>query len=331
MRRAIAALVVLQVGLGSPAYAYLKLSTRAGDRTVTLRWTRTPLRYFVTDRGVPGVRATELQQTVARAFDTWASVPTATLSFEFAGFVSAPPFDEDGISAIGFLDRPELERVLGATSFLVDTRTGEILESDIFFNADFAWSVAEGGQPGRFDLQSIAVHEIGHFLGLGHSAIGETELRPTGGRRVIAAETVMFPVAFGPGSTDGRELEADDIAGISDIYRNAEFDQEKGALAGTVTGRGGGIFGAHVVAFELATGRLVSNFTVNGDGNFAIAGLDPGAYVVRVEPIDDGDVESFFERSDEIDLDFRVTFHPQLAVVPRGGTGRSLEIVVEPK
>ena len=30
-------------------------------------------------------------------------------------------------------------------------------------------------------------HEIGHFLGLGHSAIGETEIRPEGGRRVLGS------------------------------------------------------------------------------------------------------------------------------------------------
>ena len=59
-------------------------------------------------------------------------------------------------------DRPDLARVLASTSFLVDGVTGELLESDVFFNSTFAWSVAPGGEPNRWDLESIALHEIGH-------------------------------------------------------------------------------------------------------------------------------------------------------------------------
>ena len=90
--------------------------------------------------------------------------------------------------------------MLGATSFVVDTLTGEIVESDVFFNSIFTWSTAAAGDASRFDLQSVATHEIGHFVGLGHSAIGETEIRPDGGRRVLASGAVMFPDLVGPRS-----------------------------------------------------------------------------------------------------------------------------------
>ena len=89
--------------------------------------------------------------------------------------------------------------------------TGEIIESDIFLNSTFAWSVAAGGEPGRQDVESIALHEIGHLHGLGHSMLGETELIG-GGRRVLGAEAVMFPIAFTAGTLN-RTLRADDIAG----------------------------------------------------------------------------------------------------------------------
>ena len=124
---------------------------------------------------------------------------TASVTYQFAGFTAALPLDEDGLSTIGFAPRPDLDRVLAATNFLFDTTTGELLESDIFFNTAFSWSVAQSGEAGRYDLESIALHEEGHFSGLGHSALGETEVFAGSGRRVIGAEAVMFPIAFSAG------------------------------------------------------------------------------------------------------------------------------------
>ena len=64
---------------------------------------------------------------------------------------------------------------------------------------------------------------------------------------------------------------------------------------------------------------------------FVIGGLEPGPYVLRVEPLDDGDVESFFDLTLNIDANFRPKFHDRLVVVPRGGGAGDVEIRVEPK
>jgi hypothetical protein len=279
---------------------------------------------------VPGVTSLQLQQTVTRAFATWDAVPSAKISSEFAGFTSASPSGGDGITVIGFQNRPELDRTLGATSFMIDTVTGEIVESDIFFNSGFPWSVAPQGDTSAFDLESIALHEIGHLHGLAHSALGETELR-AGGRKVIAAETVMFPVAFSPGSIADRTLKADDIAGISEIYPATSFTASTGSISGKVTKNGAGVLGAHVVAFDPKTGKLIGGFSLSDDGSFVIAGLDPGPHIVRVEPLDDGDVDSFFDLTLKIDVDFRVRFYEKIVVVPKGGGAKNIEIKVVPK
>src|SRR5262249_52047846 len=153
----------------------------------------------------------------------WQSVPTASIAYQFGGFTSSVPDDDDGVSTLGFLNEPALDRVLASTSFLVDNATGALLESDIFFNSAFTWSVAPSGEPAKWDVQRIAAHGIGHLSGVGHSAIGESHLMD-GTRRVSSTGAVMFPIALGPGDISGRPLEPDDIAGISDIYPDDNFN-----------------------------------------------------------------------------------------------------------
>lgn len=320
--------IVFAAACWASAEAYLKYGVRVNGRTQTLRWSTMPIRYFLNDQVPAGVTPSAFESAVQRAFASWAAVPTAGVSFRLVGTIGSAPLEQDGVSTIGFLARPELDRVLGATTYVVDELTGEIVETDIFLNSTFAWSTASSGEPGRYDVESIALHEIGHLLGLGHSALGESELRPGGGRRVIAAESAMFPIAFSAGSIEGRRLRADDIAGVSDIYDGPGYVGEKGSISGRVTKNGAGVFGAHVVAFNPATGKLVGTFTLNDDGSFAVAGLDPGAYVVRVEPLDDADLNSFFPEDRVVDVQFKVTFLERLAVVPRGGNVGPFEIVV---
>jgi len=315
----------------APAFAYLKFGVTVAGQRLTLKWANNSARYFITNRASSGLTATDIQQAFARAFSTWQAVPTSSISYQFAGFTDAPPGRDDGLSTIGFLNRPELARVLATTSFLVDDTTGELVESDIFFNASFPWSVSAAGESGKFDLESIALHEIGHFSGLGHSALGETELRPEGGRRVIAAEATMFPIAFAAGTVVGRTLHADDIPGISDIYSESNVAASTGSISGRVTKNGSGLFGAHVVAFDLAKGEMVGNFALGDDGTFVIARLSPGPHVLRVEPLDDADVEGFFTPASRVDLDFRVTYADRLVVVPRAGDSGNIEIKVPSK
>jgi hypothetical protein len=332
MKSFVAAVVVAALAgpAAVPASAYLKLGTRAGARTVTLKWSEMPIRYFVTDRGAAGVTATDLQQAVSRSFATWEAVPDATTSSQFVGFTLANPSSGDGATVIGFQNRPELDRTLGATSFIVDTTTGAIVEADIFFNTAFAWSVAPQGQANTFDLESSALHEIGPLHCLAHSAMGETELR-AGGRRVIAAESVMFPIAFATGNVAGRTLRADDIAGIGDIYPSSNFTRETGSISGKVTKSGKGILGAHVIAFDMRTRHLVGGFSLSDDGSFVIAGLEPGPHIIRVEPLDDGDIESFFDATLNIDINFRPQFYEKIVVVPRGGGTSGVELKVVAK
>ena len=124
---------VLLVVLSSwtqPAFAYLKFGYEANGKQHTLKWTNTPVQYFVTDAGVDGVTATQFQTAIGKAFDAWAAVPTASVSYQFAGLTRSLPDEDDGHSTLGFRSEPSLDRVLASTSYVIDDLTGELIEAD---------------------------------------------------------------------------------------------------------------------------------------------------------------------------------------------------------
>jgi matrixin len=323
----VAALLLASLG-GISVDAYHRQFADIDGRRVFLRWIQPTVRYSINTRTVPGVTTAQLQSVMARAFGRWQDVGTAAIGFQFTGLTSAEPLEFDGINTIGFLDEPDMEGLLGLTLTTFDTVTGEVVESDIFFNSAEPWSAAADGETDRFDLESVAVHEAGHFVGLDHSALGFFEERD-GDVRLAGAEAIMFPFAFDPGNIALRALRADDIAGVSSIYPDGGFATATGAIEGRVALAGAGLYGAHVLALNVTTGTLVGGFSLTRNGDFRIAGLEPGRYVLRAEPIDDIGVDSFFQDpSIPIDVAFRPTFLDRFVSVAAGSTSANVDVQV---
>lgn len=83
---------------------------------------------------------------------------------------------------------------------------GDMFGFDIVFydrmgtSMDFVWAVSP--DLSQFDIESVAAHEFGHALGLGHSA--------------VAGATMYATVS--PGATANRTLHADDVSGVQSLY-----------------------------------------------------------------------------------------------------------------
>jgi hypothetical protein len=262
------------------------------------------------------------------AFNTWEALETSSITFQFSGETNAEPFVFfDFINTVGFITDPDLQRagILGATDFIVFTFTGEIAESDIFFNADVPWSVNPNGEAGHFDYESTAIHEIGHFLGLGHSGLGFME-----GVRVEEGSAIMFPFAFPPGSITGRTLKVDDITGASVLYPAGDFTNDNASLSGTVTKNGQGLEAAHVTAFNPFTNEIIGAFT-DAEGDYRIEGLSDGPIVVRIAPLSEPPSVYDYRYDDFlIDVDYEVTFYDGRAEVAAGASTSDIDVAVTP-
>jgi hypothetical protein len=81
-----------------------------------------------------------------------------------------------------------------------NTSSGDsyLLESDIVFNSKYSWDIYDGPLRGPQDFRRVALHELGHALGLEHELTNEAIMRP----QVSALTT----------------LTADDIAGANALY-----------------------------------------------------------------------------------------------------------------
>lgn len=145
--------------------------------------------------GTPDLPGGQEKQAVRSAFATWqreipidfvevgsSNSPNFTIGWFSGDHGDGAPFDGVGNTL--------------AHAFYPPTCGGAHAGKCHFDDAE-VWGLAHGG--GRFDTETVALHEIGHLLGLNHSQV---------------VGSVMFPTYGG----QRRALTQDDIAGIRALY-----------------------------------------------------------------------------------------------------------------
>lgn len=182
-----------------------------------LFWDSSCVRFWVERDGSPrrDISHDEALDVIDRAFQTWEE---AVCDGGENPFIVVTPQPEPAKSSLPEFDlapgnqnvwifrddvwpHQGIGHALALSSVTFDADTGRILDVDVEVNsAQFRITTSEQGADA--DLESIATHEGGHFLGLDHTQV----------------PTATMYANYSPGNLDFRSLEPDDEAGICAIY-----------------------------------------------------------------------------------------------------------------
>jgi hypothetical protein len=295
---------------------------------IDVRWSTAlntnPVTILTQDQTAAG-SLNEIEQTIQQSINVWTAVTGTVLSpASFAALTRTPTQNacgEDGINSVCFdqLDAAFTPGVLAFARIVSadraglalgseppSTQPGQILDADVYFAPDdssvtFATPQALAANPGAYDMESLMIHEFGHFLGFSHTAVWRA---------------IMFPYAPAPGTFTGQRpsaeqpdapLSDDDRTGLRVLYTDPTDTLHIGTISGRILPANPlslpasppgvtGIFGAQVVAMDTATGSVIAatlggwSCTAPGpaqfDGSYEIDRLPVGeSYTVYAEPL----------------------------------------------
>lgn len=287
------------------------------------------IRYYLAADAATETNTVAELNAVRAAFDQWASIPDTRLRFTEAGLMSGPDIDVDTFDNTNVVfwvkgtiwvdgGRSNIGGALGVTftSFFGDF-DHSMAEADIVFNGSREWFTEFNLDPraGQF-VEGIALHEIGHFLGLDHTPAGAT--------------TMMARGDSGVNTQAG--LSADEIRAVRALYG---LDLSgSGSLTGAVTRSGAAMHGA-VVCVDDLDGNLIAATVTQRTGMYSIPDLPPGEYRVRAAPLDSGSARTTLITGADIAADYRsvdTAFQPtqDFSVTIAAGTVTGRDIAVLP-
>ncbi|WP_437730527.1 matrixin family metalloprotease [Sorangium sp. So ce1335] len=215
--------VALAVSLGA---ATLLASAREAAAWTPLedgtpRWGKLPVGYYINRSTIPGQIADIAVARIESGFAAWSNTGCTEWRANLLGDTTDRYSYDDGKNVFQWISQswPEalgdVNSVIGVTMPVWGRFDNVIVDADMVFNnVRFCWN--DTGNNGCVDTQSIATHEQGHFLGLGHSS-----------------ERNATMAAYYAAGSSTRTLEDDDVTGVCALY-------PIGGTTATGAGSGGG-------------------------------------------------------------------------------------------
>ncbi|MBN2384982.1 carboxypeptidase regulatory-like domain-containing protein [bacterium] len=233
---------------------------------------------------------------VQSAWQTWANVGLAVIGGSYSGMTTTmatvdddefPVFwwETSNVVTQGTSDPTDDIDMTGAVAMAVffaftsGPERSELFDGNVVFNG-YANQFTTTGETGKYDIEKVAVHELGHNFGFDH---------------VPCLSAIMW---YGGYSSEGalgtdRSLGSDEISLIGAIYPDTCFSSVTGTLTGIITDSGGSpVFGAHVIALD-SNGLFSASALSQDDGSYIIQGLAPDFYSLYVDSLDN-DTDAFF-------------------------------------
>ncbi|KAL1828345.1 hypothetical protein ACET3Z_006757 [Daucus carota] len=133
---------------------------------------------------------------ISRAFDKWASATQFT--FTRIENDTSPSCNSTSDITIGFHSRDHGDGFPFDGPYGVLGHASPPTRGSLHLDADEPWSI--GPMEGYIDLETVALHEIGHLLGLEHSSV---------------ESAIMFPSVA---DNMTKDLHGDDVQGIRELY-----------------------------------------------------------------------------------------------------------------
>lgn len=120
---------------------------------------------------------------VRNAAGTWSQVFPAGLRFSYAGFTSATSSGRNYNNTVCWKNEGD-NSTLAVAYWWYSPSTNTTVEADLVFNDWYNWSTS-GAQ---YDIETVALHEFGHWVGLDHSPTGIMRASYSGVQRTIDAD-----------------------------------------------------------------------------------------------------------------------------------------------
>lgn len=183
-----------------------------------VRWRGGPTTWVLNRDGAIGLELREVEAALEEAFEIWSAPCCSGFTSRYEGITHLRSLAPGEQNVIDFRQRdwpPEFGRsVLGVTN---RGRTGrcQIPRATMFFNeVDYRFVLTdEDLAENEVDLRYVAAHEVGHWLGLDHSDVADSLMKPTWDRSTLYSglrdDDVDAVCALYPGSCDPCERSED--------------------------------------------------------------------------------------------------------------------------